>query len=94
MIQPLAMFSSIPTPSSSSSLPRRTHPHPAFFLGAKFRQNKILKKNGSIYYSVVIFQFLEKKNWGFPFNAKLVLKVEIPEDLAKFGYKVKMKIRK
>jgi len=29
-----------------------------------------------------------------PFNAKLVLKVEISEDLAKFGYKVNMKIRK
>jgi len=28
MIKPLAMFSSIPTPSSSSSLPRRTHPPP------------------------------------------------------------------
>jgi hypothetical protein len=38
-------------------------PHPAFFLGSKFRQNTIFKKNGSIYYSVVIFQFLEKKNW-------------------------------
>jgi len=41
-------------------------PHPpyaAFFFGAKFRQNTIFKKNESIYYSVVIFQFLEKKNW-------------------------------